>query len=113
MTSPKNETPETDALDYELIDEPQNARSLRYQELCFRLERRLRALRGEREGWVMVPREPTREWIMRYCELTKGEPMGTWNRVSGGEIITMTFYEMARDEIIAMLSACFQDERKE
>ena len=63
------ETPETDA-EFKIYPQGWSTAQLN---LCRSLELRLRALRGEREGMMLVPREPTEDQLggmmLRYLEI--------------------------------------------
>lgn len=73
------------------------------------------ALRPEAErveqGQVMVPVEPTDAWADRFCYLVNWEPEGTENKFVAGHLHSVTFRELAKGYIAAMLRAAQEGQR--
>ena len=63
---------------------------------------------GESE-YVRVPREPTDEWAEAFCAKVNWRPNGTKNEFVEGRIHTVTFRELAKDYIRAVIDAALED----
>lgn len=102
--NPITDTPLTDALVQPAMDMDGATLLVRYDTLARHarsLERRLLALRGERKGMVLVPREPTEEMI--------DAALSAWIHTPASPNLENLLTNMFQ----AMLSARPRDERKE
>lgn len=54
---------------------------------------------------VSVPRKPTDEWAERFCKLVNWHPDGTENKFVEGTLHSVTFRDLAKGYIRAVLAA--------
>lgn len=57
------------------------------------------------EGWQLVPKEPTDAWAETYCDLVNRHPDGSQTSFISDGPVTVTFRDLSKGEIAAMLAA--------